>query len=219
MTVSGSRGIWLATVWPATKLTFDAVGIVALPLSMALAIAVGVPPQHGLYTAIVAGGLVAALGGSRTQVTGPTAAFIVILAPIYTRFGLAGLLMAGLLGGLLLIGMGIGRLGQFIEYIPHPVTTGFTAGIATVIATLQLKDLFGLKLATTPEHYFASKAQLFLNLRQGGCAVLNAADHLTGAAEQGYPLFFARAGVDTVMCQTPMVRTTRKRALPLCICS
>ena len=130
------------------------VGLVALPLAMALAIAVGVPPQHGLYTAIVAGGLVAALGGSRTQVTGPTAAFIVILAPIYTRFGLAGLLMAGLLGELLLIGMGLGRLGQFIEFIPYPVTTGFTAGIATVIATLQLKDLFGLTLVKNPEHYF-----------------------------------------------------------------
>ena len=137
------------------------VGLVALPLAMALAIAVGVPPQHGLYTAIVAGGLVAALGGSRTQVTGPTAAFIVILAPIYTRFGLAGLLMAGLLGGLLLIGMGLGRLGRFIEYIPHPVTTGFTAGIATVIATLQLKDFFGLKVPVMPEHYLDRLVALF----------------------------------------------------------
>src|SRR3954447_7458940 len=130
------------------------VGIVALPLAMALAIGVGVPPQHGLYTAIVAGALVAALGGSRTQVTGPTAAFIVILAPIYTKFGLAGLLTAGLLGGLLLIGMGLGRLGQFIEFIPHPVTTGFTAGIATVIATLQLKDVLGLSLSRAPESFF-----------------------------------------------------------------
>jgi SulP family sulfate permease len=129
------------------------VGMVALPLAMALAIGVGVPPQHGLYTAIVAGALVAALGGSRTQVTGPTAAFIVILAPIYARFGLAGLLLSGMLGGLLLIGMGLGRLGQFIEFIPHPVTTGFTAGIGVVIATLQLKDLFGITLAKAPEHY------------------------------------------------------------------
>ncbi len=130
------------------------VGLVSLPLAMALAIAVGVSPQHGLYTAIVGGVVVAALGGSRTQVSGPTAAFIVILAPIYTRFGLGGLLISGLMGGILLIGMGLGRLGQFIEFIPHPVTTGFTAGIATVIATLQLKDLFGLTLASTPEHYF-----------------------------------------------------------------
>jgi SulP family sulfate permease len=137
------------------------VGMVALPLAMALAIAVGVAPQHGLYTTIVAGGLVALLGGSRMQVTGPTAAFIVILAPIYGRFGLAGLLMSGLLGGILLIGMGLGRLGQFIEYIPHPVTTGFTAGIATVIATLQLKDFFGLHLAKMPDAYAEKVAALW----------------------------------------------------------
>jgi sulfate permease, SulP family len=130
------------------------VGIVALPLAMALAIAVGVAPQHGLYTSIVAGVLVAALGGSRLQVTGPTAAFIVILAPIYARFGMAGLLLSGVMGGLILILMGLGRLGQFIEFIPHPVTTGFTTGIATVIATLQIKDVLGLKLARAPEGFF-----------------------------------------------------------------
>jgi SulP family sulfate permease len=130
------------------------VGIVALPLAMALAIAVGVAPQHGLYTSIVAGVLVAALGGSRMQVTGPTAAFIVILAPIYSRFGMAGLLVSGILGGLMLIAMGLGRLGQLIEFIPHPVTTGFTAGIATVIATLQIKDALGLRLARNPETFF-----------------------------------------------------------------
>jgi SulP family sulfate permease len=130
------------------------VGIVALPLAMALAIAVGVPPQHGLYTSIVAGVVVAALGGSRLQVTGPTAAFIVILAPIYARFGMGGLLLSGVMGGLILIAMGLGRLGQFIEFIPHPVTTGFTAGIATVIATLQIKDVFGLRLARAPDSFF-----------------------------------------------------------------
>ena len=122
------------------------VGIVALPLAMALAIAVGVPPQQGLYTSIVAGALVALLGGSRTQVTGPTAAFIVVLVPIVTKFGVAGLFLAGIIGGLILMALGLGRLGRFIEYIPHPVTTGFTAGIATVIATLQLKDVLGLRL-------------------------------------------------------------------------
>jgi SulP family sulfate permease len=126
------------------------VGIVALPLAMALAIAVGVPPQQGLYTSIVAGALVAILGGSRTQVTGPTAAFIVILVPIFTKFGLAGLLIAGIIGGLILVALGLGRLGRFIEFIPHPVTTGFTAGIATVIATLQLKDVLGVRLAAPP---------------------------------------------------------------------
>jgi sulfate permease, SulP family len=130
------------------------VGIIALPLAMALAIAVGVAPQYGLYTSIVAGAVVAALGGSRLQVTGPTAAFIVILAPIYSHFGMAGLLLSGLMGGLILIAMGLGRLGQFIEFIPHPVTTGFTAGIATVIATLQVKDVLGLSLSRAPESFF-----------------------------------------------------------------
>ena len=118
------------------------VGIVALPLAMALAIAVGMPPQHGIYTAIIGGFVVAALGGSRMQVSGPTAAFVVVLAPIYAKFGLAGLLLSGLLGGLVLIAMGLLRLGKLIELVPHPVTTGFTAGIATVIASLQIKDLW-----------------------------------------------------------------------------
>src|SRR5207237_144922 len=129
------------------------VGIVALPLSMALAIAVGVPPQHGLYTAIVAGIAVPLLGGSRFQVTGPTAAFIVILAPILVRQGLAGLLLAGGMAGVLLLTMGLFRLGRLIQFIPHPVTTGFTAGIGTVIGVLQLKDLLGLAPARTPDHF------------------------------------------------------------------
>ena len=128
------------------------VGVVALPLAMALAVAVGVAPQHGLYTAIVAGFLTAALGGSRTQVSGPTAAFVVVLAPIYVRFGLSGLLFSALLGGLIMIAMGLARFGRFIQFIPHPVTTGFTAGIATVIALLQLKDVLGLRVAGNPEH-------------------------------------------------------------------
>lgn len=129
------------------------VGIVALPLAMALAIAVGVPPQQGLYTAIVAGFITALLGGSRVQVAGPTAAFIVVLAPLYVKFGLSGLLMSGLLAGLMLIGMGLLRMGKLIEFIPFPVTTGFTSGIATVIAVLQVKDLLGLKLDHVPGHF------------------------------------------------------------------
>src|SRR5882672_7749421 len=129
------------------------VGIVALPLSMALAIAVGVPPQHGLYTAIVAGIVVPLLGGSRFQVTGPTAAFIVILSPILVRHGLAGLLVAGGMAGVLLLAMGLFRLGRLIQFIPHPITTGFTTGIATVIGVLQLKDLLGLRPARVPDHF------------------------------------------------------------------
>lgn len=129
------------------------VGIVALPLSMALAINVGAAPQYGLYTAIVAGLAVALLGGSRTQVTGPTAAFIPILAPIFIKYGLGGLLLSGLMGGVILVALGLLRAGRLIEFIPYPVTTGFTAGIAVVIATLQLKDFFGLEGVGRPEHY------------------------------------------------------------------
>lgn len=129
------------------------VGIVALPLAMALSIAVGAPPQQGLYTAIIAGFVTALLGGSRTQVTGPTAAFIVILAPIVARHGLAGLLLSGLMAGIILIILGVLRFGRLIEFIPHPVTTGFTAGIGTVIAVLQLKDFLGLSPAHNPDHF------------------------------------------------------------------
>ena len=130
------------------------VGVVALPLSMALAIASGVPPQYGLYTAIVAGFLNALLGGTRFQVTGPTAAFVVILVPVVEKHGFGGLLVAGQMAGLILVAMGMLGLGRLIQYIPHPVTTGFTAGIAVVIGTIQLKDFFGLRFAHAPESYF-----------------------------------------------------------------
>jgi len=129
------------------------VGIVALPLSMALAIASGVPPQHGLYTAIVAGGLIPLLGGSRFQVSGPTAAFVVILSPIAHRFGIGGLALATLMAGVMLFAMGVLRMGRLIEFVPYPVTTGFTTGIAVVIATLQVKDLLGLEIEHMPEHF------------------------------------------------------------------
>jgi SulP family sulfate permease len=129
------------------------VGVIALPLAMALSIAVGAPPQQGLYTAIIAGFVTPLLGGSRLQVVGPTAAFIVVLAPLQAQHGLGGLLVAGAMAGLILIGIALLRLGRLIEFIPFPVTTGFTAGIAVVIALLQVKDLFGLKLANNPEHF------------------------------------------------------------------
>ncbi len=130
------------------------VGVVALPLSMALAIASGVPPQHGLYTAIVAGAVCALLGGTQFQITGPTAAFVVILLPVVRDFGVSGLLVAGLMAGVMQIGMGLARLGRLMTFIPHPVTTGFTAGIALVIATIQLKDVLGLEVLGSPESFF-----------------------------------------------------------------
>ncbi|QNN23102.1 C4-dicarboxylic acid transporter DauA [Planctomycetales bacterium ZRK34] len=129
------------------------VGTVALPLSMALAIAAGAPPQHGLYTAIVAGAVIALLGGSRVQVSGPTAAFVVILAPISAQYGLGGLMIATVLAGGLLIAMGLAKFGRLIQFIPHPVVTGFTAGIATVIAMLQFKDLLGVHIEGKPAHF------------------------------------------------------------------
>lgn len=129
------------------------VGIIAIPLAMALAIASGVAPQYGLYTAIIAGFVIALTGGSRFSVSGPTAAFVVILYPIAQKYGLGGLLLASIMAGGLLITMAYMRLGRFIEYIPEPVTLGFTGGIAVVIATLQVKDFFGLAIAKMPEHY------------------------------------------------------------------
>jgi SulP family sulfate permease len=128
---------------------------------MALAIAVGVAPQHGLYTAIFAGFSVSLLGGCKFQVTGPTAAFVVIIAPIVTKHGLSGLLTAGFMAGALLVAMGAFRLGDLIKFIPYPVTTGFTTGIATVIATLQIKDAFGLSVLRMPEHYVERVAALW----------------------------------------------------------
>jgi sulfate permease, SulP family len=137
------------------------VGLVALPLSMALAIASGVPPQHGLYTAIVAGLVCPLFGGARLQITGPTAAFVVLLLPVVARFGLGGLLTAGAMAGALQIGMGLARMGRLMEFIPHPVTTGFTSGIALVIATIQLKDLLGLSVDGSPESYVHRLAGLW----------------------------------------------------------
>ncbi|MFQ5736474.1 MAG: C4-dicarboxylic acid transporter DauA [Thermodesulfobacteriota bacterium] len=136
------------------------VGVVALPLAMALAIASGVPPQHGLYTAIVAGALIALIGGSRVQVSGPTAAFVVILVPITAKFGFAGLAVATLFAGGIQLIMGFAGLGRLIQFIPYPVVIGFTSGIAVVIATLQIKDFFGLTMGPMPEHYIEKVAAI-----------------------------------------------------------
>lgn len=127
------------------------VALVAMPLAMALGVAAGATPQAGLYTAIVAGLVVAVLGGARVQIAGPTASFV-ILAPITAKYGLGGLALATVMAGVLLMAMGLFRLGRFVQFIPHPVTTGFTAGIALTIATLQLKDFLGLTIVGTHEH-------------------------------------------------------------------
>ena len=123
------------------------VAIVALPLSMAIAIASGVPPERGLYTSIIGGFLISALGGSRFQIGGPAGAFIVLVAATGERHGIDGLLLATLIAGCLLVLSGYLRLGTYVKFIPYPVTVGFTAGIAVIILASQLKDLFGLTLA------------------------------------------------------------------------
>ncbi len=123
------------------------VAIIALPLSIALAIASGVSPEKGLYTAIVAGFIIALLGGSRVNISGPTAAFATIVAGIVAKHGISGLAISTILAGIILIIMGICRLGTLIKYIPHTITTGFTSGIAVTIIIGQLKDFFGLTFA------------------------------------------------------------------------
>lgn len=129
------------------------VGTVAVPLSMALAIATGVPPQHGLYTAIVAGAIIAITGGARFNVSGPTAAFVVILFPIVQQYGLGGLLIASMMAGIILMIMGFIRMGGLIKFVPYPVVLGFTAGIAVVIAVLQIPDFLGLETGKLSEHF------------------------------------------------------------------
>src|SRR5436309_3501128 len=120
------------------------VGIVALPLAMAFAIASGVKPEQGLYTAIIAGLVVGIFGGSRVQIAGPTGAFVVILSHITAQYGINGLQIATLLAGLILIFMGFVKLGSVIKYIPDPVIVGFTAGIGCIIFVGECKDFFGL---------------------------------------------------------------------------
>lgn len=136
------------------------VGLVAIPLAMALAIAIGVSPQNGLYTSLIAGIVIALSGGSRFNVSGPTAAFVVVLIPIVDKYGLGGLLITTVMAGMILVAMGIGRLGKLVEFIPYPVTLGFTAGIGVVIAALQLKDLMGMQAAVNGEHFIEKLAAL-----------------------------------------------------------
>lgn len=126
------------------------VAIIALPLSIALALASGVSPEQGLYTAIVAGFVISALGGSKVQIAGPTAAFATIVAGVVARSGMAGLATATVLAGILLILMGVLRMGSMIKFIPYTITTGFTAGIAVTIVIGQLKDFFGLTFQNAP---------------------------------------------------------------------
>ncbi|ELY5852905.1 C4-dicarboxylic acid transporter DauA [Cronobacter malonaticus] len=166
------------------------VGIIAIPLAMALAIGSGVPPQYGLYTSAIAGIVIALSGGSRYSVSGPTAAFVVILYPVAQQFGLSGLLMATLLSGVFLILFGLARFGRLIEYIPLPVTLGFTSGIGITIATMQIKDFFGLEIAHMPEHYLPKVAALAVALPG-----LNPGDAAIGIVTLGVLVLWPRLGI------------------------
>jgi SulP family sulfate permease len=126
------------------------VGIVALPLAIAFAIASGVTPDRGLYTAIVAGFIISAFGGSRVQIGGPTGAFVVIVCGVVQKYGVDGLTVATLMAGVLLIALGAARLGGAIKFVPHPVVIGFTSGIAVVIFSSQVKDVLGLRMGAVP---------------------------------------------------------------------
>jgi sulfate permease, SulP family len=138
------------------------VAVVALPLAMALGIAIGASPDKGLITAIVAGFLVSALGGSRVQIGGPTGAFVVVVFNIIAQHGYDGLVLATLLAGVILVIAGYAKLGDLIRFIPYPVVTGFTAGIAVIIASSQVKDFLGLPIAAVPAD-FLPKWQSYLN--------------------------------------------------------
>jgi SulP family sulfate permease len=140
------------------------VGIVALPLAMAFAIASGVKPEAGIFTAVIAGFLISALGGTRVAIGGPTGAFIVILFGIYAKYGAENLAICTMMAGVILVVMGVARLGTMIKFIPYPVTTGFTAGIAVLILTTQIKDFLGLKMGPVPSEFISRMKELAENL-------------------------------------------------------
>jgi SulP family sulfate permease len=149
--------------WTSNVISGVVVGVVALPLAMAFAIASGAKPEQGLYTAIIAGGLVSVLGGSRVQIAGPTGAFVVILASITARYGIDGLQVATLIAGMMLLVAGAAKMGAVIKFIPRPVIVGFTSGIAVVIWIGQWKDFFGLH-AVTAQHFHEKAWQLAVDI-------------------------------------------------------
>jgi SulP family sulfate permease len=163
------------------------VGLVALPLAMAFAIASGVPPQAGLYTAIIAGFLISALGGSSTQIGGPTGAFVVVVYGIVARHGLDGLYMCTLMAGVLLVILAVTGLGTAVKFIPRPVVVGFTNGIAVIIASTQVKDFFGLKIERVPGEFLARIETLAAHFR-----TLSPLETGLGALALALILLFAR---------------------------
>ncbi len=156
------------------------VGVIALPLAMAFAIGSGVPPERGLFTAIIAGFLISFLGGSRVQIGGPTGAFVVIVYGIVQKYGYDGLAVATLIGGLLIILMGLARCGVLLRFIPYPVTTGFTTGIAVTIFSSQIKDFLGLRMEQVPAEFIDKWSAYASQIHTCSlCAVLLAGGTLT----------------------------------------
>src|SRR3990167_2305466 len=150
-------GVLNPAYWMKNLVAGSIVGVVALPLAMAFAIASGVKPEQGLYTAIIAAFLVAIFGGTRVQIAGPTGAFVVILANIVAKFGVDGLQIATLFAGIILILMGLIKLGNVIKFIPDPVIVGFTAGIGFIIFVGEWEDFFGLPVNIPLDAHFHQK--------------------------------------------------------------
>jgi SulP family sulfate permease len=172
------------------------VGLLALPLALAFAIASGVKPEQGLFTAIIGGLLISALSGSRVQIGGPTGAFIVIVYSIVQRHGYDGLAVATLMAGAMLVIMGLARLGTVIKFIPYPVTVGFTAGIALIILASQVRDFFGLQIEHVPAE-FLEKIIAFFTVRDS------------------YNLFAVGVALATILISTYWSRVTRKVPSPI----
>src|SRR5947208_14941941 len=139
------------------------VGIVALPLAMAFAIASGVPPQAGIFTAVIGGFIVSVLGGTKVCIGGPTGAFIIILYGIYAKYGAENLTICTIMAGVFLLVIGFARLGTMIKFIPFPVTVGFTSGIAVLIFSTQIKDFFGLRMSEAMPSDFVGKLVVFFS--------------------------------------------------------
>ncbi|MGN1084848.1 MAG: SulP family inorganic anion transporter, partial [Lachnospiraceae bacterium] len=142
------------------------VAIIALPLSIAFALGCGVSAEKGIYSAIISGIIVAILGGSRVQITGPTGAFIVITQSVIATYGMQGLIVSTILAGIILILLGVFRLGKLIKYIPSPITIGFTGGIAITIATLEIKDFLGFNIASMPTSFLGKWQAYFTHMKE-----------------------------------------------------
>ena len=149
------------------------VAIIALPLAMALAIASGASPEKGLITSVIAGFLISFLGGSRVQIGGPTGAFVVVIYNVIVQYGYNGLILSTFMAGIILIIAGYAKFGQVIKFIPHPVITGFTAGIAVIIASSQVKDFLGLKVDNIPADFIPKWESYFNAINTVNLATLS----------------------------------------------